>query len=88
MEQIEGTDIYRITAPFAVQGIIFDSGVTDKEVAEGKDAYQTTDLPYSNAMIGKVYKIDMSVEPKADPGSMKTKRRYSAGNWSEYSQDE
>ena len=40
-----------------------------------------------NAMIGKVYKIDMSVEPKADPGSMKTKRRYSAGNWSEYTQD-
>ena len=84
MEQIEGTDIYRITAPFAVQGIIFDSGVTDKEVAAGKDAYQTTDLPYSDTLIGKVYKIDMSVAPKADPGAMKSKRRYSAGNWSEY----
>ena len=35
MEQVEGTDIYRITAPFGVQGIIFDSGVTDKQVAEG-----------------------------------------------------
>ena len=86
MEQVEGTDIYRIVAPLGVTGIIFDSGVTDKEVAEGKDAYQTTDLPYSSAMIGKVYKIDMSVEPKADPGTMKTKRRYSAGSWSEYSQ--
>ena len=87
MEQIEGTDIYRIVAPLGVQGIIFDSGVTDKEVAEGKDAYQTTDIPYSTAMIGKIYKIDMSVEPKADPGAMKTKRRYSAGNWSDYATD-
>lgn len=86
MEQIEGTDIYRVVAPFGVQGIIFDSGVTDKEVAEGKDAYQTTDLPYSSGLIGKVYKIDMSVEPKADPGKMKSKRRYSAGNWSDYTQ--
>ena len=84
IEQIEGTDIYRVVAPLGVQGIIFDSGVTDKAVSEGKDAYQTTDLPYSNALIGKVYKINMSVEPKADPGAMKTKRRYSAGNWSEY----
>ncbi len=87
MEQIEGTDIYRIVAPLGVQGIIFDSGMTDKEVAEGKDAYQTTDIPYSNAMIGKIYKIDMSVEPKADPGAMKTKRRYSAGNWFDYATD-
>ena len=84
MEQIEGTDIYRAAAPFGVQGIIFDSGVTDKQVAEGKDAYQTTDLPYSNGLIGKIYKIDMSVEPKADPGQMKSKRRYSEGSWSDY----
>ena len=52
-----------------------------------KDAYQTTDLPYSNAMIGKVYKIDTSTEPKADPGMMKTKRRYSAGSWSDYTEE-
>lgn len=87
MEQIAGTDVYRVIAPFGVTGIIFDSGVTDKEVAEGKDAYQTIDLPYSSAMIGKIYKIDTSVEPKADPGNMKTKRRYSAGKWSDYSAD-
>ena len=87
MEQIEGTDTYRVAAPFGVQGIIFDSGVTDREVAEGKDAYQTTDLQFSSDLLGKIYKIDMSVEPKADPGTMKTKRRYSAGNWSEYSQE-
>lgn len=85
MEQIEGTDIYRVAAPLGAQGIIFDSGVTDKEVAGGKDAYQTTDIPYSNGLIGKVYKIDTSVEPKADPGVMKSKRRYSAGKWSDYS---
>ena len=87
MEQIEATDIYRIVAPFGAQGIIFDSGVTDKEVSEGKDAYQTTDLPYTNALIGKLYKIDTSVEPKADPGNMKTKHRYSEGSWSDYSEE-
>ena len=87
MERVGNSDIYKVTAPLGVTGIIFDSGVTDKEVAEGKDAYQTTDLPYSSAMIGKVYKIDTSVEPKADPGAMKTKRRYSEGSWSDYSEE-
>lgn len=84
MEQIEGTDIYRIVAPYAVTGIIFDSGVTDREVYEGKTAYQTVDLQYGENLMGKVYKIDMSVKPKADPGTMKTKHRYSEGSWSEY----
>lgn len=88
MEQIEGTDVYRIIAPFGVTGgIIFNSGVTDKEVTEGKDAYQTTDLPYSFDLKGKIYKIDMSSEPKADPGAMKSKRRYSEGSWSDYSEE-
>ena len=88
MERIEGTDVYRIVAPFgATGGIIFDSGVTDREVAEGKEAYQTVDLQFSAEMIGKIYKIDMSVEPKADPGNMKTKHRYSEGSWSDYSEN-
>lgn len=87
MEQIKGTDVYRIVAPFGVTGIIFDSGVTDRDVAEGKEAYQTTDLNYSSDLIGKIYKIDLSVEPSTDPGTMKTKHRYSAGNWSDYSAD-
>ena len=87
MERIGDSDIYRVAAPLGVTGIIFDSGVTDKQVAAGMDAFQTTDLPYSNSLIGKVYKIDMSVPPKADPGSMKTKRRYSAGNWTDYAEE-
>ena len=86
MERIEGSDIYRVVAPFGVTGIIFDSGVTDRAVAEGKTAYQTTDLKYSADLMGKVYKIDLSVEPSTDPGKMKTKHRYSAGNWSDYQQ--
>ena len=86
MEQIEGTDIYRAIAPWGITGgIIFDSGVTDREVAEGKEAYQTVDLEYSADMMGKVFKIDLSVDAKDDPGSMKTKHRYPAGNWSDYS---
>ena len=80
MERIEGSDIYRVVAPFGVTGIIFDSGVTDRAVAEGKTTYQTTDLKYSADLMGKVYKIDLSVEPSTDPGKMKTKHRYSAGN--------
>ena len=86
MERIEGSDIYRVVAPFGVTGIIFDSGVTDRAVAEGKTTYQTTDLKYSADLMGKVYKIDLSVEPSTDPGKMKTKHRYSAGNWSDYQQ--
>lgn len=87
MEQIKGTDIYRIIAPIGVTGIIFDSGVSDRDVANGKEAYQTVDLEYSKDKIGKVYKIDTSVKPKADPGNMKTKHRYSAGKWSDYSEN-
>ena len=86
MEQINGTDIYRVVAPWGNTGIIFDSGVTDREVADGKEAFQTTDIQYDNDMIGKLYKIDMSVEPVPDPGAMKTKYRYSAGKWSDYSE--
>ena len=86
MEQINGTDIYRVVAPWGNTGIIFDSGVTDREVADGKEAFQTTDIQYNNDMIGKLYKIDMSVEPAPDPGAMKTKNRYPAGEWSDYSE--
>lgn len=88
MEQIGDTDIYRVKAPWGNQGIIFDSGVTDREVAEGKSAFQTTDIRYNNDLIGKLYKIDLSVEPKADPGNMKSKLRYSAGSWSDYSPEQ
>ena len=84
MKQIEGTDVYRIIAPFGVTGIIFDSGVTDREVAQGKEAYQTVDLKYTTDLMGKIYKIDLSVEPSTDPGNMKTKHRYPAGDWSDY----
>ena len=86
MERLGSSDIYRVVAPWGNTGIIFDSGVTDKEVAQGKTAFQTTDIPYTNDLIGKLYKIDMSVDPTPDPGNMKTKSRYSAGAWSDYSE--
>ncbi len=88
MEQLGDTDIYRVKAPWGNQGIIFDSGVTDREVADGKAAFQTTDIAYNNDLIGKLYKIDLSVEPKADPGNMKSKLRYPAGSWSDYSPEQ
>ena len=84
MEQIEGTDIYRVIAPAGATNIIFDSGVTDPEVAEGKEAYQTIDLLYTIGMRGKVYKIDLNTPPKAGKGAEKTKFRYSVGTWEDY----
>lgn len=84
MERIEGTDIYRVVAPLNATGFIFNSGVTDPEVAQGKIAYQTVDLSYNNAIAGMIYKIDLSVEPKAGRGAEKTKYRYSAGEWTSY----
>lgn len=87
MEQIDGTDIYRVEAPLNVTNIIFDSGITDDKVAEGVIAYQTIDLPYSDrACSGKVYKIDVSVEPKKGTGVEKTKFRYKEGGWSDYTE--
>ena len=62
--------------------------MTDREVAEGKAAFQTTDIRYNNDLIGKLYKIDLSVEPTADPGNMKSMLRYSAGSWSDYSPEQ
>ena len=84
MERIEGTDIFRLVAPVGTSNIIFSSGVTDDKVAQGTLAYQTVDMPYMTAMLGKVYKIDTSVEPKAGRGPEKTKFRYSAGEWTDY----
>lgn len=85
MEKIEGTDIWRIEAPLGVTGIIFNTGVTDQEVRDGKEAYQTSDLKYSTDNTGMMYKIDVSKKP--EPGTGKddaTKFKYSEGEWTEY----
>ena len=86
MEKIGDTDIYRIVAPEGATGIIFDSGITDKEVAEGVIAYQTVDLHYdSGTCCGKVFKIDTSVPAEeGDIPREKTKFRYPEGSWSDY----
>ena len=84
MERIEGTDIYRLGAPLGIESIIFDSGVTDDKVAKGETAYQTSDLSFDTSMVGKVYKIDMSVDPKQGKGIEKTKFVYQEGAWSVY----
>ena len=85
MEQIEGTDIYRIVAPEGAGNIIFDSGITDDEVKKGVTAYQTRDIVYKvNENTGMVYKIDLSQKPKKGKGSESTKFVYLKGSWSEY----
>lgn len=85
MEQIEGTDIYRVALPVGATAIIFDSGVTDDEVAAGVTAYQTKDLLFNaNANAGQIYKIDVSHPAKKGTGFEKTKYKYSEGNWLDY----
>ncbi len=85
MEQIKGTDIYRVIAPEGATSIIFSNGVTDEEVKNGVYAYQTADLAYkSNENTGKVYTIDLSAKPKKGRGSEKTKSAYLKGEWYEY----
>ena len=85
MEQIEGTDIYRIAAPLGVTAIIFSNGILDKDVLQGVTAYQTVDLIYSDAACsGKMYQIDTSVEAVQGTGRTKTKFGYPAGKWVPY----
>lgn len=88
MERIEGTDIYRFPVTLGVTSIIFSSGITDAEVANGTLAYQTKDLAFSNKTCsGKIFKIDMSIEPKQGIGKAeKTKYIYPEGSWSDYTE--
>ncbi len=87
MERLEGSDIWRVAAPFGVENIIFNSGATDKDVSEGKVAFETVNRGFGPENIGQVYKVDMSEAPVPDTGTMKTKSRYPAGSWSDYSKD-
>lgn len=85
MEQIEGTDIYRIIAPEEASYIIFDSGVKDDAASINITAYQTKDIVYkSNEHTGKVYKIDLSKKPRQGKGIEKNKFIYTDGSWSDY----
>ena len=85
MERIGDTDIYRVVAPNGAVGIIFDNGVSDSEMAEGNEAYQTEDITYDAKVVpGNVYKIDMTQEAKPGKGVEKVKYRYPAGEWTEY----
>lgn len=86
LEKIEGTDIYKCPALLGVGNLIFSSGVLDSDVAKGVVAYQTVNLVYSNVdCSGKVYTIDMSVEPEQGDGKLEaTKFRYPEGQWVDY----
>ena len=85
MEKIGDTDIYRVVVPLGNYGLVFSSGVTDAEVEKGTVAYQTKDLTFSsNANSGQIYKIDVSEEAKPGRGIEKTKYKYNAGSWSNY----
>ncbi len=84
MERIGNSDIYRCIMPLGASYVIFNSGVSDKEIHSGTIGYQTTDLSLGWENAGSVYRIDTSVEAKAGRGVEKTKYTYQEGNWYTY----
>ncbi len=85
MEKIGDTDIYRIVIPVGANRIIFNTGISNEEIANGAEAYQTSDLVFDeNINAGQVYKIDMTKAAKHGRGVEKTKYTYPAGEWSDY----
>ena len=85
MQQIEGTDIWQIRVPFGATRMIFNSGVSDADVATGVDAYQTVDLDFDAAVnAGQIYTINVDGEVKNGRGIEKTKHKYQEGAWTEY----
>lgn len=85
MEQVEGTDIYKIVVPMGANAIIFDSGVSDDDVKKGVEAYQTMDLIFRDDInYGQIFTIDTTQAPKRQRGFEKTKFKYPAGSWSDY----
>ena len=85
MEQIEGTDTWRALIPYTAEKMIFNSGKSDEQIWAGETGYQTGDLEFDvEANAGQVYVIDTSFEPKAGRGVEKTKLKYNAGDWQDY----
>ncbi len=85
MEKVGDSDIYRAVMPVGATKIIFNTGIKDEDVRKGTEAYQTDDMHFNEAAnAGQVYKIDMSQEAVKGRGVEKTKFRYPAGNWSDY----
>ncbi len=84
MEKVGDTDIYRCVMPVEATKIIFNSGVPDEDIYAGKEGYQTGDTEFGNDYGGKIYKVDISVAAKAGRGVEKTKYKYNAGAWSDY----
>ena len=85
MQQVKGTDIWQARIPFGATKIIFNSGVSDEDVKNGVEAYQTVDLDFdAEANAGQIYTIDTSVEPTPGRGVEKTKYKYGEGSWTDY----
>ena len=84
MEKVGDTDIYRCVMPVEATKIIFNSGVPDEDIYAGKEGYQTGDTEFGNDYGGKIYTVDISVAAKAGRGVEKTKYKYNAGAWSDY----
>ena len=83
MEKVGDTEIYRIVIPVKANHIIFNSGVTDEEVKNGKQSYQSSDAAFNETTnAGQVYRIDLSQDATHGRGAEKEKYTYPAGSWS------
>ena len=83
MEKVGDTEIYRIVIPVKANHIIFNSGVTDEEVKNGKQSYQSSDVAFNETTnAGQVYRIDLSQDATHGRGAEKEKYTYPAGSWS------
>lgn len=85
MEQVGDTDIYRIVIPVGADKMIFNTGISNEEIKNGTQSYQTADLHFDeNVNAGQIYQIDLSQEATHGRGVEKTKFTYPAGAWSDY----
>lgn len=83
MEKVGDAEIYRIVIPVKANHIIFNSGVTDEEVKNGKQSYQSSDVTFNETTnAGQVYSIDLSQDATNGRGAEKEKYTYPAGSWS------
>ena len=85
MEKVGDAEIYRIVIPVKANHIIFNSGVTDEDVKNGKQSYQSSDVAFNETTnAGQVYRIDHSQDATHGRGDEKEKYTYPAGAWSDY----
>ena len=88
MTNITGTDIWQLRIPYNAQKIIFSSGKTDEQIAQGEQGWQTKDIALDTSLhAGMIWTVDINGGIETGSGIEKTKNKYQKGSWSEYTGD-